>query len=369
MATTETTPSSADALDALGATGPFLTAVLPTPSARADAAERFDASIKAAVDAFERSDAESGLIEAFRKEAGRGDHAHGNALVVVVNRERAWSWTLTAESERVRTWAGPLPRLGQMLHDAQSVIPHIVVLIDREGADIEIRHVGEEPITSVIDGDTDTIHRGPAGGWSQRRFQQRAENTWEENARDVAEAVAAACIAVDPAAVFVAGDERAVGFFIDHLPDDVGTITQRLEHGSRADGADLDGMATDVDHQVADITARHTTELLERFGSRLAADTAVEGVEDTLLSIFEGRVETLLVHADPDDDRTAFFGDEAGQVAADASTFDTLDIAAEEGPLVEVAIRGAHGTGATVWFVPAHGASAPKSGIGAILRG
>ena len=30
-----------------------------------------------------------------------------------------------------------------------------------------------------------------AGGWSQRRYQQRAENTWEDNARDVAGACSA----------------------------------------------------------------------------------------------------------------------------------------------------------------------------------
>jgi predicted nuclease of predicted toxin-antitoxin system len=369
MAPTDTMPTRAAALDVLSQAGPFLTAELPTPSAKEDAAERFTATVKAAVEAFERSGADAAMIERFRTEAATQDHAGGATLVVVVNPQQAWSWSLQTESGAVRTSIGSLPRLGRLLHESQSVMPHIVVLIDREGADIEIVHVGDEPITSVVSGDADIINRSPAGGWSQRRFQQRTENTWEENAHAVADSVAAAGTAISPAAVFVAGDERAVGFFLEHLPEDVGAVVKRLDHGARGEGADLDGMRTEVDHQLSDIVARHTTELLEEFGSRKANDLGVEGPQDTLLAVFENRADTLLVHADPDDNRTAFFGPEPGQVAADRSTFEALGIEAEEGPLVEVALRGAHATGSNIWFVPAHGRSAPSGGIGATLRG
>ena len=367
MASIDTLPSHA--LDLLTATGPFATVRLPTPSSSAEAAEHLETALDAAVRTLEQAGATGELVGRVRDHVTGTDHTSGASLLVVANADDAWSWGMTTEVEQARAELGALPRIGELVEESHRSLPHIVVLIDREGADIDLVHAGDVPDTITVQGDTDLIHRGPAGGWSQRRFQQRTENTWEENARDVADKVTQLFNAVDPAVVFVAGDGRAVGFFLEHLPADVSAVVQQLEHGSRADGADLDGMRQDVDTGIADTVARHTTELLERFGSMRAHDLGVEGPEDTLLALFEGRVETLLVHADADDDRIGFFGPEASQVAADRQTFESLDIEAQEGPLLEVALRGAHGTGAAVWFVPAHGPSTPSGGIGAILRG
>ena len=367
MPSIETLPLPA--LDLLSAEGPFATVHIPTPSAVAQAGDRFDASLKAALDELERAGASRELTGRVRDEAQSHEHTDGEVLVVVANAGDAWSWTMDTDLEQVIAEVGPLPRIGRLLQESRRELPHIVVLVDREGADIEVVHDGDADRSLTVDGETDVIHKSGAGGWSQRRFQQRVENTWEENAQQVAEELADLQRTVRPQAVFVAGDERAKGFLVEHLPADVREITRELDHGSRADGADLDGMRADVDRSVADLLARHTTELLERFGSARANDGAVDGVTDTLLALFEGRAETLLVHADPADDRTAWFGPEPGQVAAERATFESLGLDAQEGPLLEVALRGAHGTGAQIWFVPAHGTSAPAEGIGAILRG
>ena len=40
-----------------------------------------------------------------------------------------------------------------------------------------------EEVQVQVDGDELHIHRPHQGGWSQRRFQQRAENQWEANAQ------------------------------------------------------------------------------------------------------------------------------------------------------------------------------------------
>ena len=358
------------ALDLLSVDGPFATVHIPMPSAVEQAGDRFDASVKTALEELERAGASGELVGRVRDEAQSHQHTDGEVLVIVANAGDAWSWTMDTELEQVLAETGPLPRIGRLVQESRRTLPHVVVLVDREGADIEVVHDGDSDDRSVtVEGDTDVIHKSPAGGWSQRRFQQRVENTWEENAQRVADAVADLHRTVRAHAVFVAGDERAVGFLLEHLPTEVRELVQQLDHGSRADGADLDGMRDDVDRALADMVARHTTELLERFGSARANDGAVEGAEDTLLALFEGRVETLLVHADPDDDRTAWFGPEPGQVAAEQATFETLGIDAEEGPLLEVALRGAQGTGSQIWFVPAHGPSAPEERIGAILRG
>lgn len=368
MVTIDTLPLPA--LDLLNAPGPFATAYIPTPSAIEDAASRFEGSVKSALESLERAGASKELVGRIRDEAMGHDHADGETLVVVANADDAWSWAMTTESEHVDVAVGPLPRIGRLVEEARHTLPHIVVLIDREGADIDVIHEGQDLVRHLsVEGDADVIHKSPAGGWSQRRFQQRVENTWEENAQEVAGTVGDIHGAIRPHAVFVAGDERAAGFLVEHLPEEVRDVVHRLEHGSRADGADLDGMRADVDHELADLIARHTVELLERFSSALPNGAAVEGIEDTLSALFERRAERVLVHVDPSDDRTAWFGPEAGQVAADPSTFETLGIEAQEGPLLEVCLRAAHGTGAAIWFVPGHGPSVPAEGLGAVLRG
>ena len=367
MASIETLPSHA--LDLLTAPGPFATVRLPAPSNVEDPAERLEANVRSALDVLEEGGASGELVGRVRDAASSHDHPEGGSIVVVANADDAWSWPLASEVDEVHAELSALPRIGTMLDESRRHLPHIVVLIDREGADIDLVHPGDVPETITVDGATDVIHRSPAGGWSQRRFQQRVVNTWEENAQEVADRVTQLFGAVEPAAVFVAGDQHAVNFFVQHLPADVGAVVQQLEHGSRADGADLDGMRTDVDHLLADIVARRTTDLLERFGTARAHELGVEGPADTLLALFEGRVDTLLVHADPEDDRVAFFGAEASQVAADEETFTALGIECRQGPLLEVALRAAHGTGATIAFVPVHGRSVPSDGIGAILRG
>lgn len=366
MPSTDTRP--VPALDPLRAPGPFATVFVPSPSDLAQAADRFETSLSTALHRLEQLGAPEEIVARVGDRARSHDHDDGQTLAVVANGDEAWSWVLDEEVGEPFADFGSLPRLGLVVQADQRTLPHIVVLIDREGADIDIVHGGDDRQLTV-EGHTDLIQRSSRGGWSQRRFQQRVENTWEENAQTVARQVGALHGTVRPAAVFVAGDQRAVNFFVEHLPTEVGEVVRPLEHGSRADGADLDGMRTDVDRLLADLVARQTTELLERYSSARAHDGGVEGAADTLAAVFEGRVEVLLVHHDTDDERTAWFGPDPGQVAADRATLDSLGIDAEEGPLLDVAVRGAQGTGAEVWFVPAHGPSSPAEGIGAILRG
>jgi hypothetical protein len=75
----------------------------------------------------------------------------------------------------------------------------------------------------------------------------------------------------------------------------------------------------------------------------------------------------LLVHDDPDDERTAWFGADAIPMSSQAGDLKGLGVDSPvEGRLVDVLIRAALGTGAGVRIVPHAGG--PKDQVGAILR-
>lgn len=253
-----------------------------------------------------------------------------------------------------------LPRLGPVLESRQGSIPHVVVVTDRTGADIIGFGTDTEPKTVAVDGETQHIHRGNAGGWSQRRFQQRAENLWEANASDVAGEVAKMAHRIGARVVAIAGDVRAVGFVVEHLPNDLADTVRILE------GQSTELIAAETVRAVAGLAARDTVEVIERFREGLAHGRSADGPDATLDALTEGRVEILLVHDDATDDRRARFDPEGLACSARTGSSETGQATTDEGRLVDVAIRAAMLSDATVRFVPGHGG--PADGVGAILR-
>src|SRR5262249_60119159 len=60
--------------------------------------------------------------------------------------------------------------------------------------------------------------RNAPGGWSQPRYQRRAEDSWQHNAAAVAQVVTRALRDLRAGLLLVAGDVRAVQLLRDHLP-------------------------------------------------------------------------------------------------------------------------------------------------------
>jgi peptide subunit release factor 1 (eRF1) len=278
-------------------------------------------------------------------------------------------------------WVAPLPRVGPLLEWAQGAIPHLVVLADRAGADIvafsrraaasgtggaDVVTVGEE--TGADPG----LRKSNPGGWSQRRYQNRAENLWEQNAKTVADQVASLVDQTGARLVVVAGDVRALQLLREHLPQPVLDLVREVE-GSRGPGAadaGLDEIADEVVKLVATVAAEDTVEFLRQFKQEKGQhDLAAQGVAATLAALAAARVDTLLIHDDPDDDRTAWFAPEPGMVAATEAALTELGAAGgapQQARLVDVAIRAAFATGAAVRIVPS--VASVQDGIGAILR-
>jgi hypothetical protein len=306
----------------------FVTITIPTPSNVDDARARFELEWRNA-----RRKLSAGWdddeLDQLDELIGGLRHGDGASLVVVHARHGSTLVEVLDEPVSAATVAeGPLPRWATVIEARQRVIAHVVVEADRVGADLTAFDGGDVLATQTVDGSTVHIHRGHPGGWSQRRFQQRAENTWEDNARSVADAVATLARKVDAQLIAVAGDIRAQTFILESLPAEFADVTVRIDAGSPA------GIADEVVRQLSTIVAERVTAAAELVRAGLTSGTASIDASAIIDALREGRVDTLLVH---DDGKP---GDQADPTSRDGAR------------LVDRAIVAALATDAEILVVP-----------------
>ncbi len=314
------------------AEGPFVTVAMPTPSELDDAEHRLEIRWKNARRELEASRSTADDLAELDALVTTLPHDGGASLVLF----RAADGTTLAEflDEPVRESVvaeSVLPRFALVIEGRQRTLPHLVVEADRSGADILAFDGGRALGTEQVDGDTEHIHRGHPGGWSQRRFQQRAENTWERNADDVAAQIVDMAEQYEAEAIFVAGDVRARNLILDSLPERVRANSTLIEAGSP------EGIADEVVRLLSDQVARGVRDLIERVKQRESTGTASTDVDDILASLVAGRVEHLLVHDDGTDDEVTDAA--VGEVPAGAR-------------IVDAAIATALRSGADVTVIP-----------------
>jgi Bacterial archaeo-eukaryotic release factor family 2 len=263
---------------------------------------------------------------------------------------------------------GALPDVLPLLAAAQAAVPHLAVLTDRTGADVAARVAdGSERSEHVTGRDDPHIHKPQAGGWSQPRYHHRAEALWESNAGEVAEALTRLVDQVRPRFVAAAGDVRALQLLREQAPKRVRELLKVVG----GEYASLEAVFAEAEKLVAETVDADTEALLERFAEeRGQADRAAEGAAATLAALSRSQVGTLLVTGPyVDDERTAWFGPAPTDVGADRGALAALGVATPvEGRLVDVAVRGALGTGAAVRVVDPGRQAAPRDGLGALLR-
>jgi Bacterial archaeo-eukaryotic release factor family 2 len=356
-----------DLAEVVAEAGPFVSVFLATDP-ESGTAQRAETAWKSLSRELEDDGAPAAGLEAISPLVSRA-HQWGPVFGAVADGSRL----LHAEAgprtpaRDIARWA-PLPTLAPFIEWRQATPSHVAVLADRTGADVYAFRRQAPDVHRQVRGVNDPhIHRSKPGGWSQRRYQQAAENLWEENAEQVAVEVARLVEEVDAHLVVAAGDVRAIGFLREHLPEEIDGLLSIIEGGRRPEASEAE-----VEHEVSRIVDaavdRETAALTEVLDRELAQrDRAVAGGADTLRMLSRAQVELLLVSDDPGDDRTAWFGPEPVHAATTEQTLRELGVdEPREGRLVDVAVRAALGTGASVRVVPAE--SGIEDGLGAILR-
>jgi len=348
--------------------GPFASVYVTTELDVEDARKQLELRWSRLREQLDAAGAPAGLLDEIatavldvREEAGTTAVIADRNGVALVRREPE------PPQRDVTRWA-ELPSVGPLIEWEQLNPPHVVVLADRAGADI-LTFVGAGETTESLGDDTSDprLHRSAPGGWSQRRYQQRAEVEWEANAREVAQRLTQIVDDENPRVIVLVGEPYAVGALRSELRPNVDRLVHEMRGGRHPDRHD-DALADEIVKIVATAAAEDTVDLLQQFQTQRAHGLAVEGVRATVEALRRGQCDTLLIHDDWDDDRRAWFGPDPTQLRLESESVRPNEEAGSErsARLVDVLIGAAFGTSAGVRIVPEN--AAPDERVGAILR-
>ena len=282
--------------------GPFLSAYMNTEPAIEKAAQRDKLEWKALRDAAHADGADDRML-AQVDPLVRDAHLHGRALAVIATASRVLrvehlAWPVRQELGRCAS----LPSIALLIEAEQSRVCHLLVTIDRRGADLSLIDGTAVEETETINEDRYPIRKVKAGGWSQPRYQHRAEKNWDTEAHDIATQVTQLVDEHDPRLVVVVGDVRMIELLQKALPKHVGERLRVIGTGTRTEDGSDDERRHDAMRMAATAVAGDTGVLLEKFREeRGQGDLAVDGAQATVDALAKAQIEVLLVHDDRDD--------------------------------------------------------------------
>ncbi|MFH8487766.1 baeRF2 domain-containing protein [Streptomyces longisporoflavus] len=358
--------------------GPWATVYFDPGQADESGAKRRELSVREICRTLEEEGADEPTVAAVRdaltglspaeNPAGRVLFATGGEVVL--------SHRLSRRPQgEIASWSA-LPRLTPLLELCGQDPVSLVAYIDRTGADFELRADSGPEDSGHVEGQQWPVHRTTASDWSERHFQLKVENTWEHNAAEIAEKLAAAYEESHADLVVLVGDPRERPAVRDKLPEAVRAVTVETEHGGRAAGSGSAALEEAIENARQEHVHRRIDEALDRFrAGRVGTDRptdAVEGVPAVVDAAREHRIDTLLVCPDgPDLHREMWAGTDPDQVAVRRTDADALG----DGEPVSVRaddalLRSAAATSADVLIIPSEEASddVPAGGLGALLR-
>lgn len=217
------------------------------------------------------------------------------ALVTANDHDAAWCW-LYRSPGLDGGFVGRMPRLLPVIAEVQHDRMLLGAVVDRAGADLYGMSTARAEPIATIEGDREFIHRGAPGGWSQHRFQERAERTWELNATLVAERLTAEATAADAAAIVLTGDVRACGFVLEHLPTELRLRSEEVAAGARHEPNSAERLAHEADRARAEIVDHEYRERLDRLAEEVGKGRrGVVGFGPTVDHMAGGLVETLFI--------------------------------------------------------------------------
>lgn len=232
--------------------------------------------------------------------------------------------------------------------------PFVSVVVDRAGADMTYSTGGaaSEQHLTLTGPDDEIRHSAPGGhaSLSESRFEHRAADSWQHNARYVADQVSTLAAKVGAQAVIVAGEQHMVGDLLDRLRVGSDTLVRTVS-GSRAADRNQSQHREHVRSELHDVALCQTDRLLHLLGEYARDDLAAHGEDATVRALAARRVSTLLFVAGAA--RRSWFGAGAKEIYLGHREAARSVVPIRSAPLVHAAVRSALLSGARVRVVPA----------------
>jgi hypothetical protein len=203
------------------------------------------------------------------------------------------------------------PHLTKLARLAEEVLPVIVAVTRKEGADMYEVRLGDVDLEGSVRGpvprsDRDTFNPGSGkpGRYYERekKDERREENFVQKNRRLAAEEVTALFSRSPRARVVLVGTAEAVAAFERELPErvreEVVARVPRPREWESADGVRRDGVKGLAERALSREREEERREVDAVIGQALRGALAVAGPEDVVLALNEGRVHTLVIEED-----------------------------------------------------------------------
>ena len=248
-------------------------------------------------DARTLDEIESLLTDPDREDPDRA--APGRAIFAKEGRIRLAAPLVTPPRREIARY-GPLPHLMPLLAHNPPPIPHILVSVNREGGEVVTPDAAE-----LVTGELWPVHKPSSGGWSQARYQRSAEETWDENAKRVAEHVTAALKSMPGARVVIAGDVRARSLLLEHLPKAARESAVIIDREIPASG---EAMAQAARSKLAALAEAELARKLDHWHNLLSRGGAVDGLSGTMAELRDGLAAELFIVDHPGSAASAWIG-------------------------------------------------------------
>lgn len=324
-------------------------------------------------------------VEDQLRQAGAPDEtitALGEAALEPTGRGGEWGRLLVADTEGLIlrhelprrpdqdvSW-GPVPSLLPAIRALASAVPHVVVRVDHTGADIEVNGgISGTEEELEVQGDHDVLHKFKGGGWSQRRFEERVQDSWEQNAATVARRLDRIVRRYRPEVVVVMGDDHAMAFLEQHASEELKSVLVRSDVGGRAEGTDAEKERQAVEAVLAATRAQTEADLVARFEEQTGrAEAATEGLGPVVEVLQRAQAEELILVEGREHDDQLWVGE--GRLQLGTSREDAEMTGAEQPvqvPADTALVWAAVCSRAAVTLVDRAQLN-PADGVGAVLR-
>jgi NADP-dependent 3-hydroxy acid dehydrogenase YdfG len=211
-----------------------------------------------------------------------------------------------------------------LLAQLSPVVPYVLVVVDRLGADIRA-HGAHGAWSEEVDGRDWPVHKGRCGRLVRAALPAQGRGDLAGERPAGGRRGRHRCPALRAGLLVVAGEVRARAELTRALDERCRGLLATVEAGGRADGADEQALRAEVDRLVAQASAGDDEAVLSAYREELGQRAyAVTGTAATVAALRRGQVEALLLADDPTATTTAWVGPEPVHVALAAGDLAAL---------------------------------------------